>query len=105
MEVPPGHESDPPDRTHIKHPDEVGGYPEIASGTPCVDSDHDGMPDRWEVKNNLNPKRDDSAGYELHSFYTNLEMYLNGTPGEAPSKGREPDAARLHRPGEQTNDE
>jgi pectate lyase len=32
----------------IDSQDEVGGWPVYASGTPPVDSDHDGMPDAWE---------------------------------------------------------
>ncbi|MGZ3746419.1 MAG: hypothetical protein ACXWRE_03650 [Pseudobdellovibrionaceae bacterium] len=56
---------------------EVGGYPVIASGTPCVDSDHDGMPDVWEIAQGLN-SNDPSDGNKLASNgYTNLENYLN----------------------------
>ncbi|MCK7539945.1 MAG: hypothetical protein MZV63_58095 [Marinilabiliales bacterium] len=34
---------------------QVGGYPEY-KGSPVTDSDHDGMPDEWELKYKLNPK-------------------------------------------------
>jgi len=64
--------------TLISHEGEVGGYPQIASGTPCQDSDHDGMPDVWEQAWGLNPNSNDSAGKNLHSIYTNVEVYLNG---------------------------
>lgn len=63
----------------IRHEDEVGGYPQIDSGTGCLDSDHDGMPDAWEVNTNvLDPHADDSAGYDLDPNYTNIEVYLAG---------------------------
>jgi pectate lyase len=58
---------------------DVGGFPTIATGTPCVDSDHDGIPDAWETAHGLNPN-DPSDGRQLTSSgYTNLEVYLNGT--------------------------
>lgn len=64
----------------IDHPDEVGGWPHLASGTPPADSDHDGMPDTWETSHGLDPndptdgpKDSDGDGY------TNLEEFLNGT--------------------------
>jgi pectate lyase len=59
---------------------EVGGWPELASGTAPVDTDRDGMPDAWETKHGLNPR--DPADAALDSDkdgYTNLEEYLNGT--------------------------
>ena len=41
------------------------------------DSDKDGIPDTWELKNKLDPKNA-SDGNKVHSTgYTNLEMYLN----------------------------
>ncbi|MHC4608463.1 MAG: pectate lyase family protein, partial [Planctomycetota bacterium] len=39
----------------IDSPDEVGGYPEMAGGTPPADADHDGMPDEWEKAQGLDP--------------------------------------------------
>ncbi len=54
-------------------------FPFIASGTPCDDTDHDGMPDSWETSLGLNPN-DDSVGSEYTSNgYTNVEEWLNGT--------------------------
>jgi hypothetical protein len=47
------------------------------------DSDLDGMPDAWEISNNLNPNLVDNNGTTLSLFktgvagYTNLEVYLN----------------------------
>jgi hypothetical protein len=57
---------------------DVGGYVELKGGEAPADRDHDGMPDAWEQKNNLNPDdatdgHRDAAG----DGYTNLERYLN----------------------------
>jgi hypothetical protein len=57
---------------------DVGGFPIIDPGTPCADSDRDGMPDAWEIAHGLNPK-DPSDGPKLNrDGYTNLEHFLNG---------------------------
>jgi len=57
---------------------EVGGWPELKSLTPPVDSDQDGMPDEWETKNKLNPNdAGDSNRFDLSKGYTNIEVYLN----------------------------
>lgn len=47
-------------------------------GTPPTDSDHDGMPDSWELSLGLNPWLADDAAMD-HDFdgYTNVEEYLN----------------------------
>ncbi len=56
---------------------DVGGWPVLEEGTAPVDSDLDGMPDQWELKNKLNPN-DPSDANQLHkSGYTLLETYLN----------------------------
>ncbi len=55
---------------------QVGGYPEY-KGVPYKDSDNDGMPDAWEVKNGLNPKDASDAVKYTKSGYTNIEIYLN----------------------------
>ncbi len=59
---------------------EVGGWPELRSGTAPVDSDRDGMPDAWETARGLDPNLPgDRNGTSLSgSYYTNLEVYLNG---------------------------
>ena len=64
---------------------QVGGWPELMSATPPLDSDGDGMPDSWERKHGLNSRdASDGAGDKDKDGYTNLEEYLNGTdPGKA----------------------
>lgn len=62
----------------IDDPAAVGGWPNLAVGTPPVDTDKDGIPDSWEDANGLNKNNADD-GNKLHeSGYTMLEMYLNG---------------------------
>jgi hypothetical protein len=57
---------------------EVGGWPELHSLPAPPDSDHDGMPDAWELKNGLNPADPtDRNGDRNLDGYTNLENYLN----------------------------
>jgi hypothetical protein len=61
----------------ITHPSQVGGYPKY-EGKPYKDSDSDGMPDEWEVKNKLNPKDASDASKDRNNdSYTNIEDYLN----------------------------
>jgi hypothetical protein len=49
-----------------------------------ADGDRDGMPDEWEKKNGLDPANaTDATGNHLHSFYSNIEVYINSllSPG------------------------
>ncbi|QIL41904.1 polysaccharide lyase [Pedobacter sp. HDW13] len=55
---------------------QVGGYPEY-KGTPYKDTDDDGMPDTYEIKNGLNPKDATDAVKITKSGYSNIEVYLN----------------------------
>jgi pectate lyase len=62
----------------IDSPEDVGGYPELASGTPSMDTDHDGMPDDWELNSGLDPKDASDGNSDLDSDgYTNIEEYLH----------------------------
>ena len=62
----------------ISDPRQMGGYPEY-SGTPYVDSDHDGMPDQWEIEVGLNPSDPSDANDDCNGDgYTNIEKYING---------------------------
>jgi hypothetical protein len=63
----------------VKDPSDVGGWPELQSTAAPVDTDHDGMPDWWEVKYGLNPKDAGDGVKDLNGDgYTNVEKYLNG---------------------------
>jgi pectate lyase len=66
----------------IKDIAEVGGYPSLTYNAAQLlkDTDGDGMPDDWEIKNKLDPKNaKDGAMDTDDDGYTNLEEYLNGT--------------------------
>jgi hypothetical protein len=55
-----------------------GGWPALNSLPALTDSDHDGMPDIWEISHGLDPNdANDRNGYTFDSNYTNLEVYLN----------------------------
>lgn len=57
---------------------QVGGYPEY-KGKPYVDTDKDGMPDKWEKANGLNPNDPSDALKDITGDgYTNIEKYING---------------------------
>jgi hypothetical protein len=63
----------------------AGGYPVLQSGTPPTDSDHDGMPDEWELAVCLNPSdANDRNGDRNDDGYTNVEEYLNWLPTGVP---------------------
>ena len=56
---------------------DVGGWPELKSAPAPTDTDHDGMPDQWELKHNLNPKNAADGSKVGKDGYTMLENYLN----------------------------
>jgi len=64
----------------IDSQDEVGGWPVYDPGTAPADTDHDGMPDDWEIANGLDPN--DLTDRHLTNLspegYTNIEFYING---------------------------
>jgi hypothetical protein len=59
-------------------------WPFLRSLAASTDTDNDGMPDDWEKKNGLDPKNSkDASAAGKHSFYTNIELYINSLlPGE-----------------------
>ena len=64
----------------INDEDEVGGWPILASAAPPADTDHDGMPDGWELAKGLNPDdADDGPEDSDGDGYTNVEEYINST--------------------------
>jgi hypothetical protein len=61
-----------------KSSDEVDGYPELDGGRAPVDSDHDGMPDDWEITMGLDPNDVADGNGDLDGDgYTNVEEYLH----------------------------
>lgn len=56
---------------------DVGGWPAYNSTTPPMDSDHDGMPDAWELANGLNPNDATDRNMLNSQGYTMLEVYVN----------------------------
>ena len=62
----------------IDSPDDVGGYPGLAPGTPPVDTDHDGMPDAWETNLGLDPNDSADGNRDRDGDgRTNIEEYLH----------------------------
>lgn len=68
----------------IDSQEDVGGYPVLKGGKAPADTDHDGMPDEWEIAHGLDPMdAEDRNGLELSpDGYTNVEMYLNELAGD-----------------------
>jgi len=56
----------------------VGAWPVLSSTPAPTDTDHDGMPDTWELNNGLNPNDPADRNVRDASGYTKLENYLNG---------------------------
>ena len=56
---------------------DVGGWPDLKSKPAPNDTDHDGMPDEWEDKNNLDKDNPDDRNIVAADGYTMLEKYLN----------------------------
>jgi len=56
-----------------------GGFPPLSTGAPCTDSDHDGMPDAWELAHGLDPNDGRDGAALQPDGYSNLEHFLNGT--------------------------
>ena len=64
----------------INSQSDVGGWPRYESGAPSPDSDHDGMPDEWELQHGFDPTdASDGTGDRDGDGYTNVEEFLNGT--------------------------
>jgi len=63
---------------HIDSQTEVGGWPELAPGSPWTDGDGDGMPDSWEAKHRLDPGDPSDGNSDRNgNGYTELEEWLN----------------------------
>jgi hypothetical protein len=70
---------------------QVGGYPEYNSTSAPKDTDHDGMPDDWEIAHGLNVSNPaDRNGDRDGDGYTNLDEYLNNLGIVKPAPGLPP---------------
>ncbi len=61
----------------IDTPGDAGGWPEYQSAAAPLDTDHDGIPDEWEVAHGLDPKDPADGSAYRPDGRTNLEWYLN----------------------------
>ena len=58
-------------------------WPEYKSAPASADTDHDGIPDDWEIAHGLDPNDPADGNLDLNGDgYTNLEKYLNSLVGE-----------------------
>ena len=62
----------------IDSQNDVGGWPVLNSLPAPLDSDHDGMPDSWELAHGLNPNDSTDARTVAPDGYTMIEEYVNG---------------------------
>jgi len=65
------------DLGRIDDPSDVGGWPNLAAGTPRTDTDGDGIPDDFEAKLGTSPSNAADGAIVTASGYTNLELWLN----------------------------
>ncbi|UII27152.1 pectate lyase [Fulvivirga maritima] len=56
---------------------DAGGWPELNTQEPPLDSSGDGMPDEWKTAMKLDPASEDTNGHDLSTGYENIEVYLN----------------------------
>lgn len=67
--------------------EDVGGYPLLRSTTPPIDSDHDGMPDEWEITMGLDPYDPSDRNGDIFGYgYTNVEYYINSLAHDSQHK-------------------
>lgn len=70
----------------IDSQNDVGGFPVLRQGKVPLDSDQDGMPDKWEIKNKLDPHKTNTNGRDLDENYDNIEVYINSLVGKITAK-------------------
>lgn len=61
----------------VGSPKAAGGWPILKAGTAPTDTDHDGMPNKWEKKHGLDPNNAEDRNLIDKDGYTMLENYLN----------------------------
>ncbi len=74
--------------------EDVGGCPSLPYSTRPTgfDTDHDGIPDSWEIANGLNPNDSDDAiltTIDPRGWYSNIEVYINSLVQELMIKENE----------------
>jgi len=72
------------ERTGSSHVSTTGPWPDLATNAPepPLDSDHDGMPDPWEIAHGLDPNNfRDGAAFSANG-YTHVENYINELAGD-----------------------
>ncbi len=66
-----------------KDPRDVGGWPDLAAGTPYPDDDMDGISGDWEVKNGIDPTNTNDGQQDMDDDgWTNLEEFLHFMAGD-----------------------
>ncbi|MCM1093730.1 MAG: hypothetical protein NC421_07225 [Lachnospiraceae bacterium] len=71
----------------VKYADGSTGWPALQQTAAEVDTDGDGMPDKWETDNGLDPN-DKTDGAKIGADgYTNLEVYMNSLVAEIMERG------------------
>lgn len=71
----------------VKYADGSTGWPALQQTADEVDTDGDGMPDKWEIDNGLDPN-DKTDGAKIGADgYTNLEIYMNSLVAEIMERG------------------
>ena len=58
---------------------DIGGWPLLKNQKAPLDSDNDGMPNKWEEANKLDSNKDDRNSDPDQDGYTNLEEFLNSS--------------------------
>jgi large repetitive protein len=79
------------DKTGSSRVSTTGPWPDLAHGAPAppVDSDHDGIPDAWELAHGLDPHNARDGAALAANGYTNVEHYLNELAGDTvPGPGK-----------------
>lgn len=61
----------------IDRPDDVGGWPNLETLDPPLDSSGDGMTDEWKISNNMDPEKYEANENYLSTAYDNVEVYIN----------------------------
>ncbi len=72
------------ERTGSSRVNTTGPWPDLASGAPepPPDSDHDGIPDDWEIAHGLDPHNARDGTAVAENGYTKVENYLNELAGD-----------------------